>query len=776
MGRASIEYNTFLAGLFTEANPITSPKNTSLDESNFELLQDGGRKRRRGLSLDPEYSPTSLTTAEQNILQSSSVRTLNWTTNDGFAFVIYFNLSGFLILDAATFAVKYSETIPINDLSASGDNLVATMTNKVPSLYKFEDGAITYQQDIYPMIRDLAGINDNIPTDSRLNVGAIFNSLKTLGEQEVGSPFLGYVLMNLLMPPSSPVFLAGLMAHSSDYAKHMYNLFNAGWGQRVKSYAHNNWAQAWDIFYRDSSNLLPARSDYFSLGMEGDPNQNGEKQLRVHSIISTALGTSKAAAGRFYFCPFIKNFYSKSNIGSHTQFNTQNFLDYFEDENKWRKHISSATFYGGRAWYASENSVFFTKTLDGNEDFEICYQVADPTSEVDSEIVPTDGGEVKILGASGIFSMQEYGDALMVFAKNGIWALMGTDSGLFSATGYSIKKIYDGDLLSSFRPLPTQGSLLNLSPRGLDVINIGEVSAEPEASSFPTQNVETIFRQLTTSELSSMNISYDTKASKIFIKINREGSKVRTLMIYDLKLKAWYKYEFPIPDNLIDYGLYQSKSFRVTNEPVSITYGGDVITYGTDYVVEYAASFINIVPTVLLLCIDTISNETKTFSFSDESFKDFVGYSFGTNVDGVDAGAYLTTGYQLIDSTNKSKSINNIMTHMVKTESAFVDDGVGGLTLPNQSSCIMRIGYDFPTKGSYTINDNNWSKPRQVYKIRLPGVPYEGFVPMEGVDVVSSKIRPRGKGRSMLFDFRTEPGKNCHLLGWAVDIYGEERV
>lgn len=49
---ANFEFNTFVKGLMTDANPLTFPENTSQDELNFVLNTDGSRQRRLGLNWD----------------------------------------------------------------------------------------------------------------------------------------------------------------------------------------------------------------------------------------------------------------------------------------------------------------------------------------------------------------------------------------------------------------------------------------------------------------------------------------------------------------------------------------------------------------------------------------------------------------------------------------------------------------------------------------------------------------------------------------------------
>src|SRR3546814_19617263 len=52
---APSEQNTFVAGLSTEASPLTFPQNASLDEENFILSRKGSRARRLGMDLEDRY-------------------------------------------------------------------------------------------------------------------------------------------------------------------------------------------------------------------------------------------------------------------------------------------------------------------------------------------------------------------------------------------------------------------------------------------------------------------------------------------------------------------------------------------------------------------------------------------------------------------------------------------------------------------------------------------------------------------------------------------------
>ena len=58
--RAPLEFNRLTGGIITEASPLTFPDNASIDEVNFELRNDGTRRRRLGFDfeVDHELIPT----------------------------------------------------------------------------------------------------------------------------------------------------------------------------------------------------------------------------------------------------------------------------------------------------------------------------------------------------------------------------------------------------------------------------------------------------------------------------------------------------------------------------------------------------------------------------------------------------------------------------------------------------------------------------------------------------------------------------------------------
>mgnify|MGYP003527194809 CR=1 FL=1 len=78
-----VEFNTFVKGLITEASPLNFPKDASLDEENFELKRNGGRRRRLGFAFEEGYSEIPLTNFSLENYAVASPTNFKWTEVGG---------------------------------------------------------------------------------------------------------------------------------------------------------------------------------------------------------------------------------------------------------------------------------------------------------------------------------------------------------------------------------------------------------------------------------------------------------------------------------------------------------------------------------------------------------------------------------------------------------------------------------------------------------------------------------------------------------------------
>ena len=153
-----------------------------------------------------------------------------------------------------------------------------------------------------------------------------------------------------------------------------------------------------------------------------------------------------------------------------------------------------------------------------------------------------------------------------------------------------------------------------------------------------------------------------------------------------------------------------------------------------------------------------------TFSeYTDQTFSDWVSVD---NV-GLDAPAYLISGYLTGGDTQRGKTIPYLTTHFVQSESGFDGD----YELLNPSSCLIQAQWNWTN----SANSNKWGTPRQAYRLTRAFFS-DDFTFDNGQSIVSTKNKLRGRGKTVSVKFSTEPAKDCQVLGWAMSVNVEQNT
>ncbi len=117
----------------------------------------------------------------------------------------------------------------------------------------------------------------------------------------------------------------------------------------------------------------------------------------------------------------------------------------------------TGTWFQGRVWYTGcdasvdasgtapayswTEQIYFSQIITDVSQFGYCYQTNDPTSETLFDLLPTDGGVIKIQGCGSIYKLFPIQNGMLVFAANGIWFITGSQGIGFAANDYTITKI-----------------------------------------------------------------------------------------------------------------------------------------------------------------------------------------------------------------------------------------------------------------------------------------------------------------------------------------------
>lgn len=125
----------------------------------------------------------------------------------------------------------------------------------------------------------------------------------------------------------------------------------------------------------------------------------------------------------------------------------------------------TGTWFQGRVWYAgpddaqaatgdqlhyswSEN-IYFSQIIENVNQFGFCYQSNDLTSEAAADLLPSDGGVIRIQGCGSIYKLFPVQNGLLVFAANGIKFITGSTGIGFTANDYTITDLSSVRSISS---------------------------------------------------------------------------------------------------------------------------------------------------------------------------------------------------------------------------------------------------------------------------------------------------------------------------------------
>lgn len=751
--KGQLERNTFVAGLITDATPLTFPENASIDEANFVLNTDGSRQRRKGLVHDPvetvlTFETQYTNTAGGNPPPSMSpqfyhfgdvLRAREWKEVIGMRYSgrWAFNRGGMQrVTDPNYGQVLYNVTsIDQSEhvaATAIGRSLVIARQTILPLLLTQLDNASFDPYDLTLKVRDFWGV-----------------------------------------PPFGAPSFDEDITTDVGIKPHLYNLCNAGWTwQRINNYLSNGAVRQY-----------PSLNKVSAIGVKDD------RSFEPSWVKLTNFGSTRAPFGGYVIdlgkrnTSRVENFPFPGTIqtiagGWHTALTVEE-LGGLDGEFAFK--VKSVASYAERVWYAGLSSVYplehietspavsqmvlFSQVVKSPRDSENCYQVNSPVSDEMSDLLPTDGGFILLPEAIDIMHMEQVGTSLAIFASNGVWAVSGQGEAGFTADAFKVTKV--SSVGAQYPSMITSGenSVFFLTKSGLEVVTQNQFGLL-EVKNISDGRVNKLLNSISNISREQGQMIYDEVGKRLHILYKSTPHSINDIqkdseLIFDLTLGAFYKNTYPTrgseysaSPNWTHWGLLGA--VRTPNL--------DQKSYGTGLSLERAVGIKYVIGTTRI--VPSTDRFVIDYTFGQHLAEDFK--DFGR----VDAAAYLVTGYELLGDSMRRKQANYLVVHQQRTEDGFYEDG-GALLEKHPSSCIVQAQWDFTN----SANSGKWGNPFQTYRYKrlyIPTGPSDTFD--YGWEVVTTKNRLRGSGRALSLKFTTEAGKDCHILGWGLDIEGGSNV
>lgn len=770
--RAEKKYNTFVQGLITEANPLTYPENASLDEDNFVLKRDGSRERRLGVDFEAGHTmiPTGIAAAS---IASGRQSFHKWENPGGDSSVSI----GVVRVGPKLWFMDLLTESPSSNLLNSGNAITLPLldsldieTAVVNNYLIIVGGGLSQPVALYytratqgvgysyiPIqVRDLWGISDGLNVRDRpvdLSILHEYN-LRNQGWNPAIKTSCDYVTYEYASSFYSDTGEGGLIARMSGaWVEATSNPISVGVLKCTK----------------DTLGVYPSNADIWTLGKVSDSSSANFEKYDPAIMARNAFDSMAAPKGSFIIDAFNRG-YSRGMLTGLVGLP----LD-------WEKgKLSTVASYAGRVFYAGvesnvsagdgrspnfSNTIFFSQIVTDSSKLGMCYQEADPTSENISDLIDTDGGVIHIPEATKIVKLIATRTSLLIFAENGVWELFGDTQG-FVATSYQVSKISSNGCSSPRSVVEAAGTVFAWTKAGIYMYAVEPTSGRYSATSASLQSIQTLYNGLSELTKDYARGFYDEKENTVRWLFNDLESYSDTSyvnrynreLVFDITLQAFYpqSIDTTVGPYISDYADIPSYTIVTNNEEVYV--GATQVYAGTDAVLVESEIAVSRTSQFSFL---VISNTSITLGkYNNRNFKDWQGY------DGVgkDYLSYLLTGYENFGSVGSKKQVPYIWMHFRKTETGF-SEIEGQLELDNPSSCLVQAQWDWTN----SADSGKWGNQFQAYKLLRPYTPTGTADQFDyGHEVIMTKNKLRGSGKSLSLLIQSETGKDMKLLGWSL--------
>jgi hypothetical protein len=431
-------------------------------------------------------------------------------------------------------------------------------------------------------------------------------------------------------------------------------------------------------------------------------------------------------------------------------------------------------FYAGRVWYAGvqaqgfSSNVYFSPIIEKPEQVGNCFQQFDPTAEELRDLLPSDGGMVKITEVTVIHHMQPMGDNLLIFAENGVWAITGSEGTGFRANDFSVRKISGVPAISNMSFVDVEGVPVWWNRSSINTMVVNEqgslhvqsltdqtiqtfYDAIPIDSKFYakgaydplTKTVQYVYRTSTPAvvddELPEPSYILLEDDSGVILMEDSGAILLETeafsdidqyvydgILTFDTRTLAWAPWSVTLQFDVALLGIFSmtGKNSTISNNRVLADF--DTVIANTDdvYVLQTELTEAQ----SKLKYVASVAYQGLTFAEEyDETYTDWV----DVNSVGYDYTSYVITGYSVIAEGNR-KFQNNYLT----------------------------VNYENVTDGQATVR-GIWVLYRNATATK---------------DHDTARVKIRGHGKSLQLMFESETGKPFSINGWSMLITANSGV
>jgi len=706
--------NTFIKGLITEAGELTFPPDASIDESNCLLQRDGSRRRRLAVEYETDAANSSFGLTDTQVFTTTL-----WTNVAGQAGLTFLTVQAGSVLyfyNTATqpySAQQKSFTVNLASFEFSGSAGASTVKVQTSSI---NGSLVVVSGAISPFYIEYNPSNDTISTSSAI-------TFETRDFEWQGDLTTYDAVSSGTVPDSRK-----------------WDTFNSGWVGTKGEAARASWSSS------NSGNYPPLTHPWYS-------GKNAAGDFGVSEWDQVFGGSTLTANGHF-----VLDFFNKARATGGTT--------YVATEVEASRPRTVAAF-SGRVFYAGLNSaknggrILFSKVIDNISEVGRCYQQNDPTAEHVSDLLATDGGVINLPDAVNIQKLHVQGSSILVFAENGVWQIAGVDN-VFRATEYSISHISSIGINNPETFVDVGGVPIWWSKVGIHTLSVDQVSGNVQEQSLTITTIQTFWDLIDGNAKAECTGVFDeiNKRALWFYPSNGESNKNKKnkVLTLDMNLQAFYPWEIADSSSDVDYVIgaqfFSGYGSDFVQADVKLSNGNDVVLSNGDDVVQSVLSELSSADSAVMLMVKDVSaNKMKMALFKSISFLDWGNANYSS---------FAEAGYEFMGDLILKKSSPFIVTYLRPTETGWTGSPGAGYTPVRESSMLVSAYWDFRKTVS--------SAAQEAYRLKYTPVVDPSNLNSYNYpdDMVTTRLKLRGTGRSVRLRFESAQGKDFVLLGYGM--------
>ena len=751
------EFRNFTGGLVTDGPLLTRSDNTTTGELNFKIDKDGSRVKRDLLFADHSYSDAFSIVQDESTEGEVAITSFIWEAAGGvvgddrvvvqIGNKVFLSAAGEAIPERShiTFPDMTSDyTTPLSYVAISGKLIIATGHGE-PYLVTLDGGTLSVEQ-ISIRVRD------------------------SFGEEDTGSAFSGsFSTLDDLLSEGFLDERPTAMTRS-----HEYNLRNQGWGTKRTSYTTGRTQYDPIRLFNLDSGVYPSNADSVVPWLKVNPDA-GVNSFRIRfdseSLESNTPTNSRAPYGSFVINLLDRGQSRAVELGKN---NTKQGFTTFSGSLSTDRSSGGPRLveeFAGRVWYAGfsdeieggtkhsptlSSLLAYSQSVEKISQIGKCFQEGDPTHEDKPDLVDTDGGFIKIAGMSEVVNIIAIDDALVVLARNGVWAVSGGET-LFTANNQLVYKVSEDAIVRANSAVKVGNDLYFMSH--LAVHKISRDQSGRLSCIRVSDKILTFLNSEQPSSYPGLCGIYDELGNTIrWVYANDLASPGEVYeLVYNIDFDAFTPHTY---DGAYSVGQRSVLSYIPVSNTESYEYeeavtdGGTGVTDGGSDVTTSDTIVYRGAPTYRYLTNNLISGSGSSLQTSGYAPSGEVGI-FDFDDEDYSTSHYMITPSLSLPESSRRKSSPYVVFHL----GPFPDIIDEGDSRSPGSSCLVTPTWDFRGKSGKTFD---------AYK----SVKNYNF----DQKITSSRRKVRGRGRELAFIIQDTPDLPLRIYGWGIDIDTNQKL